>query len=56
MKKKFIIICFMVASLFSNCQYPIRKPIVQGTFYPASATELKKKSKVGIKHINLRNT
>ncbi|HOB78413.1 MAG: AmmeMemoRadiSam system protein B [Bacteroidales bacterium] len=42
MKKKFIIICFMVASLFSNCQYPIRKPIVQGTFYPASATELKK--------------
>jgi AmmeMemoRadiSam system protein B/AmmeMemoRadiSam system protein A len=41
MKKYFLISFIMVASLFTNGQNIIRKPVVQGTFYPGNAIELK---------------
>jgi len=38
MKKYFLILIIMVSSLFTNGQN-IRKPIVQGTFYPNNEIE-----------------
>jgi len=41
MKKYFLIIIIMTSNLFTNGQDMIRKPVVQGTFYPNNAIELK---------------